>query len=195
MKRQDCLKKEIYKDKAIIPFGDSCLSLRILYRKELSSIKIWLHTVLKEQRVVKLGTYQPVLNEKFDYVLEIHTPKPDGEQVHEAVKKWFREYARQILSKKAEEYAEIMGVSYHRIAIKEQKTRWGSCSSKGNLNFNWKLILMPDFMQNYVVVHELAHLKQMNHSKAFWVEVEKILPYYKQYIKWQREHEGEFLKY
>ena len=73
-----------------------------------------------------------------------------------------------------------MGVTYNRIFIKEQKTRWGSCSSSGNLNFNWKLILIDEELLDYVVVHELAHRKQMNHSQQFWQEVEKILLDYKE---------------
>lgn len=88
--------------------------------------------------------------------------------------------AGEILRAKTAYYARLMGVTYHRIFIKEQKTVWGSCSSKGNLNFNWKLIFTGPDQLEYVVVHELAHLKQMNHSPAFWREVEKVLPDYKE---------------
>ena len=70
------------------------------------------------------------------------------------------------------------------ITIREQKTRWGSCSAKGNLNFNWKLVLMPPEILDYVVVHELAHRLQMNHSAAFWAEVGKILPDYRERRQW-----------
>ena len=79
-----------------------------------------------------------------------------------------------------EMYTRLMGVQYNRIFIKEQKTVWGSCSTKGNLNFNWKLILAGPDQLEYVVVHELAHLKEMNHSPAFWREVERVLPDYRE---------------
>lgn len=76
-------------------------------------------------------------------------------------------------------YFEDTGKVIGDIKIKNQKTRWGSCSSKGNLNFNWKLILLPPELLEYVVIHELCHLKEMNHSTAFWAEVKRILPDYK----------------
>ena len=98
--------------------------------------------------------------------------------------------ARDIFTKKTDYYARIMGVSYSRISIREQKTRWGSCSGQGNLNFNWKLILMPPEILDYVVVHELAHRKQMNHSKLFWAEVERILPDYERRRRWLKENGG-----
>jgi len=86
-------------------------------------------------------------------------------------------------------YAPLVGVDYGRITIRNQKTRWGSCSSKGNLNFNCMLMLTPPEVIDYVVVHELCHRKEMNHSKAFWDEVERILPDYKEAKKWIRNHE------
>ena len=79
---------------------------------------------------------------------------------------------------RVEYFAKIIGVTYGRITIRNQKTRWGSCSSKGNLNFNWKLVLMPQALLDYVVVHELAHRKEMNHSARFWAIVEQELPDY-----------------
>ena len=77
-------------------------------------------------------------------------------------------------------------------SIREQKTRWGSCSSKGNLNFNWRLIFAPEEVLDYIVVHELAHRREMNHSQAFYDIVESVLPEYKKEQKWLREH-GESL--
>jgi len=86
--------------------------------------------------------------------------------------------AKTVIPQKCAYYAQLMGVSYGRITIRCQKTRWGSCSSAGNLNFNCLLMLLDDEIINYVVVHELAHKKQMNHSPKFWAEVGKIIPDY-----------------
>ena len=99
---------------------------------------------------------------------------------------YYREQAARVLRERAAYFADQMGVTYARITIRGQKTRWGSCSSRGNLNFNWKLMLCPQEVQDYVVVHELAHLKEMNHSPAFYREVEKVLPDYRRQIQWLR---------
>ena len=90
-------------------------------------------------------------------------------------------------------YAPIVGVNYTRITIRNQKSRWGSCSSKGGLNFNCLLMLTPPEVIDYVVVHELCHRKEMNHSKAFWAEVEKVLPDYKSAKRWLKENGGELI--
>ena len=81
-------------------------------------------------------------------------------------------------------------MDYGRIAIKAAKTRWGSCSAQGNLNFHWKLILMPPAILDYVVVHELAHRIEMNHSPRFWTQVERILPDYRERRRWLKENGG-----
>lgn len=85
-------------------------------------------------------------------------------------------------------YAPIIGVKYGRITIRNQKTIWGSCSSKGNLNFNCLLMLAPEEVIDYVVVHELCHRKEMNHSKAFYVEVLKAYPEYWKWNRWLKEN-------
>lgn len=92
--------------------------------------------------------------------------------------------ALKVIPERAAYYAKRVGVNYGRITIRNQKTRWGSCSSKGNLNFNCLLMLAPQEVLDYVVVHELCHRKEMNHSKAFWTEVEKVLPDYRDSVKW-----------
>jgi len=91
-------------------------------------------------------------------------------------------------------FAKQVGVNYGRVTIRNQKTRWGSCSRKGNLNFNCLLMLTPPEVIDYVVVHELCHRKEMNHSKAFWSEVEKVLPDYKDQIKWLKDEGGNIMR-
>ena len=91
----------------------------------------------------------------------------------------FKRSARADLIPRVERYAALMGLKYGQISVRAQKSRWGSCSAKGNLNFNCLLILLPEEVRDYVVVHELAHLREMNHSEMFWAEVEKIIPDYK----------------
>ena len=85
-------------------------------------------------------------------------------------------------------YAPLIGVTYGRITIRNQTSRWGSCSSKGNLNFNWRLIFAPEEVVDYIVVHELAHRKEMNHSRAFYNVVASVLPDYKVQEKWLKEN-------
>ncbi len=96
--------------------------------------------------------------------------------------------ALKVLPARAAFFAPIVGVDYGRITIRNQKTRWGSCSSKGNLNFNCLLMLAPPEIQDYVVVHELCHRKEMNHSARFWTEVGKVLPDYREREKWLKEN-------
>ncbi|MBQ7065937.1 MAG: M48 family metallopeptidase [Lachnospiraceae bacterium] len=112
----------------------------------------------------------------------------------EAEIKQYRKKAKEILFKKVELYGNYMGVTYNHIAIKDQKTCWGSCSKQGNLNFNWRLILMPEEILDYVVVHELAHLKQLNHSPAFWSLVESVIPDYKARRKWLKEQGAYYIR-
>ncbi len=100
----------------------------------------------------------------------------------------YREAAKEYFPKRVYYFAHILGVSYGNITIRDQKTRWGSCSSKGNLSFNWRLILAPPNVLDYVVVHELCHRKEMNHSPKFWALVESVMPDYKQYRKWLKEN-------
>lgn len=101
--------------------------------------------------------------------------------------------ALRVLPERCRYFAGIMGVSYGRITIRNQKTRWGSCSSKGNLNFNCLLMLAPPEIRDYVVVHELAHRKEMNHSPRFWKEVEKVLPDYRQRLLWLKKNGPELI--
>ncbi|MCR5208295.1 MAG: M48 family metallopeptidase [Eubacterium sp.] len=96
--------------------------------------------------------------------------------------------AKEYIPERAAYYSRIIGVEYNRITIRSQKTKWGSCSAKKNLNFNCLLMLTPPEVIDSVVVHELCHLKEMNHSKRFYNEVLKAYPEYKKYNKWLKEN-------
>ena len=96
--------------------------------------------------------------------------------------------AKLVIPERVAYYAPIVGVTYGKITIRSQRTRWGSCSSHGNLNFNCLLMLAPENVMDYVVVHELCHRKEMNHSSKFWAEVERVLPDYRQCRHWLKEN-------
>ena len=96
--------------------------------------------------------------------------------------------AKPIIEEKVRFFADKIGVKYGKITIRSQRTRYGSCSAKGNLNFNCLIMLMPEEIIDYVIVHELCHIKQMNHSRRFWNEVESILPDYKERRKWLKQN-------
>lgn len=102
--------------------------------------------------------------------------------------KRYRNAARDTFTRRVAYYHQLTGGNYTSITIRDQKSRWGSCSSRGTLSFNYRLIFAPQRVLDYVVVHELCHLTHMNHSKNFWHMVEKILPEYKESKKWLREH-------
>ena len=94
--------------------------------------------------------------------------------------------ALRVIPGRVAHFAPLVGVTYGRITVRNQRTRWGSCSSKGNLNLNCLLMLAPPDILDYVVVHELCHRKEMNHSPKFWAEVAKVIPDYKERQKWLR---------
>ena len=107
-----------------------------------------------------------------------------------------RELAREALDyipQRVKYYASLMNVSYGRITIRNQSTRWGSCSAKRNLNFNCLLMLAPKEVIDSVVVHELCHLKEMNHSRRFYDEVLRVYPEYHKWNRWLKEHGGELM--
>jgi hypothetical protein len=106
----------------------------------------------------------------------------------ETLEKRYREKARAQFEARAAFYHKRTGGRYTSITVRDQKTRWGSCSSLGTLSFNYRLIFAPPIILDYVVVHELCHLTHMNHSKDFWNMVESILPDYKVYRQWLKEH-------
>lgn len=113
---------------------------------------------------------------------------PAEARLLETYEKRYRKAARLRIEERTAFFHKITGGSYTSITIRDQKTRWGSCSSNGTLSFNYRLIFAPPAILDYVVVHELCHLTHMNHSKDFWNMVESVLPDYKERRQWLKEH-------
>lgn len=103
----------------------------------------------------------------------------------------YRKAARAVFESRTAYYHKVTGGHYTSITVRDQKSRWGSCSSRGTLSFNYRLIFAPPIILDYVVVHELCHLTHMNHSKDFWSMVASVMPAYKEHRLWLREHGGE----
>ena len=101
--------------------------------------------------------------------------------------------AKEYFPERAAYFRQFTGGTYNRITIRDQKTRWGSCSARGTLSFNWRLMLAPPAILDYVVVHELCHLTHMDHSAAFWQAVEAVYPDYRSARKWLKEHGQELV--
>lgn len=102
------------------------------------------------------------------------------------LEQWLRERAAETIAERTREYSRNIGVSYNNIRIKDTRTRWGSCSSKGNLNFSWRIIMAPTEVMDYIIIHELCHLIHMNHSKEYWAAVESYMPDYSRHKEWLR---------
>lgn len=110
-----------------------------------------------------------------------------------ALEKRYIAAAKEYFPKRVAHFHQFTGGSYNRITIRDQKTRWGSCSARGTLSFNWRLMLAPPAILDYVVVHELCHLTHMNHSAAFWQKVESVYPDYRAARKWLKDHGQELV--
>jgi len=108
-----------------------------------------------------------------------------------ALEQWYRSKAAKLITEIADKLSSQMGINYKRILIRGQKTRWGSCSRKKNLSFNWKLMMAPEPVVEYVIIHELIHLKEMNHSKRFWELVAQYCPGWREHKKWLKQHEAD----
>lgn len=118
---------------------------------------------------------------------ELQKDQPDERLTQEELNELIRK-AREVIPKRVEYYAQLIGVTYGRITIRHQKTRWGSCSARGNLNFNCLLMLAPPEVLDAIVVHELCHRKEMNHSERFYREVHRIYPDYDKWNRWLKDH-------
>jgi len=125
-------------------------------------------------------------------ILEIKIPQGlEGQQrqkaIQEILEKWYKQKARTIFRQKLNYWSRQMGVSYNQFRLKEQKTRWGSCSSLGNINLNWRAIMATEPVLDYLVIHELSHLLYLDHSPEFWENVARYCPDHAKHRRWLRE--------
>jgi len=115
----------------------------------------------------------------------------DNGLLESELERWYRTEAVMLITETADRFSSEMGIDYKKIVIRGQKTRWGSCSRKKNLSFNWKLIMAPEPVIEYVVIHEILHLKEMNHSQRFWELVARYCPGWREHKKWLKQHESD----
>ena len=165
-------------------------------RKSLSlQIKEDASLVVKAPRLLSKRRVEAFIRLKAEWILKQQRLRENQNKVLREVNakrakytlKEYKEKALKKISERVEFYAQKEGYSYGKVRITSAKKRWGSCSATNDLNFTWRLFLAPDSVLDYVVVHELAHTIHKNHSKAFWNEVERVLPNWKKQRQWLRD--------
>jgi predicted metal-dependent hydrolase len=154
--------------------GEKLTYLGRRYRLEVSEADISKVEVKLYQGKFMIN-YPEILNED---------DKQRREEIKDALIEWYREHAKEKIKERVEKYKTKLDVEPNNVVVKKQKKRWGSCSSKGNLNFNWKIIMAPMSIVDYLVVHELTHLIHDNHSRDFWNIVGAIIPEVKDKREW-----------
>jgi predicted metal-dependent hydrolase len=137
---------------------------------------------------VHQGNYQPIklINGRFAITLRAGADNPD--LIQDSLLSWYKQHAELKFNEKAKRYSKMMNVKFNSVGLKDYKSRWGSCSVEGDITFNWKVIMAPNRIVDYVVVHELCHLIHHDHSAKFWREVERIMPDYAECKNWLKQH-------
>ena len=143
---------------------------------------VWIHGCAYPIR--HLGGGRPVAALK-DSVLRVRGPLADAPA---AIERWYRREARERITRVCAREAPALGVAPTRISVRDQRTRWGSCAPSGSLSFSWRLLLAPLEVMEYVAVHELCHLRELNHSRDFWALLDAARPGWPAQARWLREH-------
>jgi hypothetical protein len=141
---------------------------------------------------VEEGPFAPVKLIKGRLVVTTPHGSKQPHMIRNALTQWFKHQANNKLRVKVDRYAAVVGAHPNGVGIKSFKSRWGSCTDKGRVEFNWKIIMAPIRIVDYIVVHELCHLKQHDHSPAYWREVERVMPDYQECRKWLKENAVSF---
>lgn len=167
-------------------------------KRRLSENHDWYHT----KEILYLGQYWPVTlvqdaNQKsrafFDGKRFIVIFDGKRESAKKEMECFLRKQAKELLLPMIHDYAELIGVTFNKVSIRKQVTRWGSCSSRKNLSFNVKILCAPTQMIAYVVLHEVMHLKHFNHGSLFWQEIEKIMPDYRERMNYFKQFGQNFI--
>ena len=152
-----------------LPFLDETLRLRVQVHAQLS---------LFDQGSASLSQLGNVQRESRELHVQVYAAQQSA--VRRLLEQWYRAQAASIFPQTMRPIAEQLDVSFTQVTVRAQRTRWGSCSSRGSINLNWRLMLLPSTLMEYVLAHELAHLREMNHSPAFWALVGSVIPDYRQ---------------
>ena len=181
-----------------LDYIDNFIEKKIHWIKEKQELVKKNHALIKPKEFIDgenflyLGnSYRLKITDKYKKVVLsdfLYLPQNMQTKAQKALISWYKTQALEKITERVNWYANITGLKYESIKVTNAKKRWGSCSSKGRLCFNWRLILSPLNILDYVVVHELAHLEERNHSSRFWNKVKEIMPDHKQKYKWLKEN-------
>ena len=158
-----------------------------LPRHDFKAGDVFLYQGEKHMLSFKTGRQNRVETAGF-FIIVTLKPDTDQDMVPGLLESWYRDRAREIFNWKVQDYARTLGVKPGRTTIRGQTKRWGSCSSKGNLNFNWKLVMAPPEILDYVVAHELCHLEHLDHQEEFWNMLSEIMPDFKVRRRWLKQN-------
>lgn len=164
-----------------------------------NNLRLQTQALTEKKGILYLGREYPLQLEidpgrtNFEVKLEVdkiivRTPVSDRSIIKEVLEAWYRKQAREQITERIACYEDRIARVPGRVCIKTQKCRWGSCSTLGNLNFNWRLVMAPARVIDYVVVHELCHLLELNHSRKFWDLVAQFIPEYKESKEWLKKN-------
>lgn len=171
---QDWINHQLTKLATRKEFGESDTTLMIFGRKYQKRVEL-----TKEQSIGIIIV---------EDTIHINPIEFTDTSVSKEITRFLKSTAERYILPRTKQLAETMGISYRLITLRQQKTRWGSCSRDGNLNFNWRLVHCPPEVIDYVIIHELAHRRHMNHSDRFWQEVAKFDPAHREHRGWLKRH-------
>jgi predicted metal-dependent hydrolase len=171
----------------------------------VSELRPWIDRRLAEvgrqqEAVVARGDTVPFLGQSLTVVAQAGRSRvvrrggtlvvPDGSERQPALERWYRRMAREEIGARLDRACAEAGLSYTKITIRDQRTRWGSCSRSGAMSFNWRLMLAPEAVLDYVIWHEVCHLAVMDHSTRFWSLVTQYCPGYREQMAWLKRNSG-----